>query len=281
LLAVLLFCRATSFNMETGYQNMLRRELIERVGRNSSYSARAMARDLGLSAAFFCQVLNASRGLTETRAFDIADKLEWDPDKTRKFVTLLRFEKAKDPTTRNKILSELRQWDRSVTPLHGLESTAYQAMSSWIHFAILELTTIEGFVPKADWIAKKLGQTIVETEAAIRRLRTLGLLVTDGKTWRKSHESYSTPDDNPSFAPAIRKFHDGVLQLSRRKIFETQAEREYGSIVVSTDPALMPEIKKRIRRFQDEMMTFLEDAPRKGVYQMSVQFFRVDGGDNS
>jgi uncharacterized protein (TIGR02147 family) len=267
-------------NMETGYQNMLRRELVDRLARNSAYSARAMARDVGLSAPFFCQVLNASRGLTETRAFDIADKLGWDPDKTRRFVTLLRFEKAKDEPSRKKILSELNQWEQVEIPRHGLEAAVYQTISSWVHYAILELTTIEGFVPKAQWIAKRLGQTIVDTEAAIRRLRTLGLLVTEGGTWKKAHESYSTPDDKPAFKAAIRQFHDGVLQLSRRKLWVEQAQREFGSIVVCTDPDRMPEIKRRIRRFQEEMMAYMEEAPRKAVYQMSIQFFRLDGGES-
>ncbi len=263
-----------------GYQSMLRRELLDRIGRNSSYSARAMARDLGLSAAFLCQVLNASRRLTETRAFDIADKLGWETDKTRRFVTLLRFEKAKDEASRKKILSELKETDREVVPHYGLEAAAYQTMSSWVHYAILELTTVEGFVPNAPWIAKKLGQTIVETEAAIRRLRSLGLLTTDGKPWKKAHASYSTPDDRKAFEGAIRQFHDGVLQLGRRKLWQPQALREFGSIVVSTDPKKMPEIKKRIRRFQDEMMAFLEEGDRQAIYQMSVQFFRLDEGDN-
>ncbi len=265
--------------MEAAYQNMLRAELLERINRNSSYSARAMARDLGLSAAFFCQVLNASRGLTETRAFDIADRLGWEPDKTRRFITLLRFEKAKDEPSRKKILSELKDSDLPPAQHFGLEAAYFEAMSSWLHYAILELTAVEGFVPKAAWIAKKLGQTIVETEAAIRRLKTLGLLETSGDTWRKAHTSYSTPDDQSAFAAALRKFHDGVLQLGRRKVWEEQAQREFGSIVVPASPAKMIEVKKRIRRFQDEMMAFLEDGPKTGVYQMSIQFFRLDGGD--
>jgi uncharacterized protein (TIGR02147 family) len=265
--------------MEVAYQQMLRRELLDRLARNPAYSARAMARDVGVSAAFFCQVLKASRDLTETRAYDIADRLGWDPDKTKRFVTLLRFEKAKDEPSRRKILSELKGSEKLEVPRFGLEAAYFEAMSSWVHYAILELTTVEGFVPKAQWIAKKLGQTQVEIESAIRRLRTLGLLSSDGERWKKAHSTYDTADDEKAYAAALRRFHDGVLQTARRKLFVDQKSREFGSIVVATDPAKIPEIKKRMRRFQKEMMAFMEEAPAKGVFQMSMQFFRLDEGE--
>ncbi len=238
-----------------------------------------MARDLGISAAFLCQVLNSTRGLTESRAFDFAERLGWDSDKTRRFLTALRFSKAKDGPTRKKLLAELREWERVQGPHFDLDAAYFEAMSSWLHYAILELTTVEGFEPKATWIARRLGQTIVDTESAIRRLRSLGLLSTDGEKWTKTHPHYATPDDDEAYVAALRKFHDGVLNLGRRKVWDPQAEREFGSIVVSTDPAKLPLIKKKIRRFQEEMMVFMENAPRKAVYQMSVQLFRMDAGD--
>jgi len=269
---------ATRLAMESNYQQMLRDELLGRLKKNRAYSARAMARDLGLSPAYFCQVLNRSRCLKEDRAYDIADKLNWDATRTHRFVTLLRYERAKDETSRKQVLGELNRWHRKKVESHSLDASYFESVSSWVHYAILELLAVEGFQAKPAWIAKKLGLTLIETEGAIRTLRSLGLLRTDGKVWTKAYDTYTTPDDNPGYAAALRNYHDRSLQLARRRLWDDQTQREFGAIVVATDPALMPEIKLRIREFQDEMMAFMESAPKKAVYQMQIQLFQVDGG---
>ncbi len=264
--------------MEANYQQMLRDELLTRLKKNSAYSARAMARDAGLSPAFLCQVLNRTRYLKEDRAYDIADRLGWDADRTHRFVTLLRYERAKDDGTRKQVLSEFNRWHRKKVVSHSLDAKYFESISSWVHYAILELLTVEGFEPKCDWIAKKLGLTLIETELAVRTLRSLGLLQTEGKHWKKAYDAYTTPDDHPGYAAALRNYHDRSLQLARRRLWDEQTAREFGAIVVATDPERLPEIKQRIREFQDEMMTFMETSPKKAIYQMSIQLFRLDGG---
>ncbi len=77
------------------------------MSRNPHYSMRALARDLDLSASYFCQVLRGKRNLAESKAHEIAERCGWSLEKTRIFLALVRISKATSARSQSAILREL------------------------------------------------------------------------------------------------------------------------------------------------------------------------------
>jgi len=257
------------------YSSMLREELIVRCRKNPSYSARAMARDMGISPAYLSQVLSHKKMLNEDRAFHIAQALKWDLKKSRVFTTLVRFESAKDPKTKEIILDELNKIRGSQKiAFYDLQLDSFRIISDWYHFAILELTCIKGFRSNPHWIANKLGITPSETVQAIERLKRLDLLKETNRRITKTKEDYTTPSA-PS--AAIRGFHRQILEKAKLALVHQSVEtRHFTGATMAIDPARLDEAREKVAMFRNELMQFLEKGQKTAVYQLSLQLFRLD-----
>jgi len=91
------------------YRDLLSEELRIRSRRNSAYSLRSFAKDLSLSNPYLSQILNRKKSLSEARGFEVATKLNWTSAKINFFLSLIRFQNAKDPQLKECIKSDLIQ----------------------------------------------------------------------------------------------------------------------------------------------------------------------------
>ena len=66
--------------MEFNYREALRHSLRERKVKNSGYSQRAFARDLGVSSTALSDVLSGKRNFSEENAQKVAERLSFSPD---------------------------------------------------------------------------------------------------------------------------------------------------------------------------------------------------------
>ena len=88
----------------------------------------------------------------------------------------------------------------------------------------------------------------------------------------------ATTDGIPS--AAIRKRHKQILGKALESIdTHSVAERDFSSMTLTIDPALLPEAKKRITAFRRELCAFLESSKRKRVYEISIQLFPLSAGE--
>lgn len=258
------------------YRCLLREELVIRCRKNPSYSARAMARDIGLSAAFFSQVLNARRSLGEERAFRIAERMGWNASKQRLFLQLVRFEITPSGPLRETIREELGRMQASGNPFERIEGERLGLLSQWYYFAILELLEVEDSRAEPLWIARRLGISPGEVTAALARLRRLGL-VEDRNGRLRPVPSYTTTGDFPS--RAIRAYHCRMLDCAKRAITSHKVDsRDTSSITMAIDPSRLGEAAEKIRGFRRELMQFLVSGRKRAVYHLSIQLFRLDRG---
>ena len=254
------------------YQTMLRSELATRIGVNSRYSLRSFARQLKLSPAYVSQVLNGHRTLSIHAANEVAKSLKWDYGKSRRFIELISLERVTDSKTKVELRKKI---ERSKVSFKDLELEHQMILADWRYAAILELTEVDGFKSCERWIAKRLGITVIETGDILFRLIRAGLLAigTDGQ-WKKTDHHISMT--GPHAKKAIQSYHHQVLKRAQGALTDPIPEREFRSITVATSPARMSEFKQRIRAFEDEMMTFMEEGERRSIFQFSIQLFRVD-----
>jgi len=97
-------------------------------------------------------------------------------------------------------------------------------LSDGSHRAILEMTSMEGFVPDTRWIARALDLTIDEVNMALSRLTRLGLLeMVAADRWIDRSEASASTD--AGFAQrVIRRLSEQARRLASYRTIDTQSE---------------------------------------------------------
>jgi uncharacterized protein (TIGR02147 family) len=162
---------------------------------------------------------------------------------------------------------------------HRLEAKRAGFLDDWCHVAILDLTLLDRFQPKVDWIAKELGISKARASRAIGRLVRLGLLEIKNGEWKKTHRRLAVPTRR-SLSP-IRKFHEQMIRKAVVALRSTNQKdyerRDITGTVIPVDPKRLPEAKKRIEQFRRGLMRFLSEGDRSELYQLNVQLYALTG----
>jgi uncharacterized protein (TIGR02147 family) len=248
-------------------------ELEKRRRRNPSFSLRALAKKVGVSAPYLSQVLAGKRVLSDATGTRFANRLAWATPRRRAFIDLIRYRRAPNDETRELVLRRMRDLDE--VKFLELGQDQFRLIADSCHFAIAELTLVGGFSSDPDWIARRLGITRREAESALDRLKRVGVLEARGDEVRKTQGHFRIKDV-PS--EAIRAFHQGNLAKAAVALEKQSYDsRDFSGATLAVNQADLPEIKRMIRSFRQRLNRYAESRPgADSVYQLSVQLFRLD-----
>ncbi|OIQ17564.1 MAG: hypothetical protein BM556_12230 [Bacteriovorax sp. MedPE-SWde] len=243
----------------TSIQSVLINEYEKRRDINSSYSYRAFAKKLGISSGSLSSIIKGERKISKKMASRLAVNLGLEDAELTSF-----FESFSDRCSPNQQVSNL---DYVV-----MEMSKYQVISEGHHFAILSLLNTDDFRFEYQWIASRLGISVLKAESAIKRMLTLGMLKLVDGVLTRAESNYSTSDDILNLS--LQKAHQKNLELASKAIVEVPVElRDISAMTMAIDVAQIDEAKKRIRKFQDELAELLESGEKKEVYKLNVQLF--------
>ncbi|HEX2949185.1 MAG TPA: TIGR02147 family protein [Armatimonadota bacterium] len=251
------------------YRSRLVTELSQRIRKNPRYSLRAFARSLTLSPAYLSRLMSGKLPLTIPVARKIIEQLPLDEESANGFLQSAMDQKEQRVRkTRKKAL-----FGPPTTKMKTLSEDVFEVISSWYHYAIIELTRIKRFRNDPGWIAEKLSITKEQAGAALDRLIRLGIIRQDSDgALKKTDNWFTTTHDVPS--EAIRHFHKQVLGLALRSVEEIDvSERDLSAMTFAIDPKKMFEARKMISKFRRRMAAVLSSGPASQVYQLSIQFF--------
>lgn len=249
---------------------MLKEELQKRLKHNASYSARAMARDIGVTPAYLSQILVNNRRPGFARAFDIGTRLGWSAQKIRDFVASVQ----KSQIKKSNALEILEGPNKDV--LKQIDDDQARLASEWYHFVIVELTTLADFKSQPKWIADRLGISLFETRNAIERLIRVGLLESKRGRLVKTHKKYIW---NKTPSKMIRKSHAQILDRAKLALDQqTSEEREFVSLVLGIKQHSIAKARQLIDKFYLEFMDIVEEDPADAIYHLNIGFFRADVG---
>ncbi len=265
-------------SQESDYRKILKSKLEERCQANPRYSLRAFARDLELSPSRLCLVLKYKQGLSEKFARKIAKNLDFSPEQSLHFTNLVVASDGRNKNARLQALKDLTANSVRNDSQRLLQVDAFKIISDWYHFAILELTKVKGFKSNFSWIAKRLDISKYQTECAIERLLALKLLEMQKGVWVATDTRITTAHVN--HAEANRRFHQQVLEKALNSIsFQSIDERDFSALTVAVRSRDLPEFRKRIAEFRQQINRFAEMAieknPADEVYSLAIQFFRL------
>ncbi len=251
----------------------LRELFLMRKRKNPSYSTRSFARDIGISQTLFSLVINGKRHLTTKQAAQISILLGLSKEKTDQFLksTLLHLPSSSKAIKKLRIKENFTK--NSLSKIFDLEN--FKAISEWYHIAILDLSTIRGFVSDPKWIARRLGITSIQANDAIERLISLAFLKRkNGKLEKTSERIHFTTQ---KAEVAARHFHQQMIDLGRKALDKTDIRsfkaREISGTTMAVRRDRIDEAKEKIREFQKELADLVSDGECDEVYQLNVQFF--------
>ena len=264
----------------SSYRQILKDALVERIGRNPAYSLRSMARQFGVSPALLSQIINGKRNLTASKAIRVSRQLGLVGKKREAFNLLVQYENAKDSETKALILEQLNATG-SHRNLHSLSMDAFNVIADWYHYPIVQILRLKSFRATPRSISRRLGISSHEAEVALGRLVRLKIIE---RTERGVYRRLPISDlraESEQKNDAIRKFHRQMLGKAIESL-ETQLPQEkyIGSETISIDLSQLPEAKRRIDEFLDEMVAFFDRGKNlTETYHLGTQLFRLTRKD--
>lgn len=257
---------------------MLKDELAQRQAANPSYSARAFARDIGLSPAHLSQIFHGVRGLSSPLAAKVSAQMGWNLARQRLFVrsaSLSRVASAQEGLAAD----EQRELALSM-PIKAIKEDHFRAISDWYHFALLELTKLSRFIFNEATLSSKLKISPQDAASALARLKRLGLLAFQNGQWVSTVSDYKV-DEIPS--AAIRRFHRQMLSKASSALdHQAVTDRYFSGTCLAFPKRRLPDAVKLIEEFQRQLLRLADGDELDSVYHFAIQAFRLDSpSDNA
>lgn len=258
---------------KTDYRFLLFNEFERRRQKNSRYSIRGFAASLGVSNAYLSLVFSGKRELTKNSAVNFLDKLKWPRPRAKLFLALIEYQRAPTPELKEQAFSEIQ--DLEELDFLELGQDEFRYLSEPHHFALAELSVVKGFRNNPTWIAKRLGITKQQAVEALGRLSRLKIFNDEKGQLTKKKVHYRIKDGS---SEAIRSFHLSNLKAAQTALkMQGFENRDFSGLTIAINKKKLPEIKELIRNFRSRLNSYSSSMSDKdAVYQLSVQFFRLD-----
>ena len=262
------------------YQIFLRDCLADRVINNPTYSLRAFARDLDMAPSMLSQTIAGKRNLSQSSAFKITEKLGMRDKEKKFFLLLLEYKTSRNLEHKYLVLDRLTQLKPKKYKQMNLSIDNFRVISQWYHYPILELTEIQGFTFNSKNIAKCLGITKIEAEAALLRLKRMDLLEIDTNGVARQKQTNLIVDSSVADS-GLQQYHKVLLEKSISSL-QTQSPKEkiIGSEVFALDPSDFTELKELVDDFLNKISSKARSGKRKkNIYTAIINIFNLTSNE--
>ena len=237
----------------------LQNQLTERCKKNPKYSLRSFAQRLDMESSALSKILRGKRRVTEKTFLKLSKILNLSPHEIAQF---------------RQNLKQSAEYDYSPKNYQQVSLDAFNVISDWYHYAILELTTVKKFKPSEKWIAKSLGISVSEVNIAVERLKRLGFLKVNKNKWIDVSSEMTTVGNDFTHA-AFRRLQKQVLEKALDALENVSYDkRDQTSLTMAICSKKVPHARERIKKFRRSLCEFLrEDKKYDEVYQLSVSLY--------
>jgi uncharacterized protein (TIGR02147 family) len=236
---------------------LLNNELNFRKTRNSAYSLRAFARDLGVSPTAISDFLNGKRQLSNTNLNRICETLNLSPLQKEAIY------KSKKSNPNNSV-AEIQ---RII-----LADDTFRVIADWYYLAILNIAKNKTNNAHPKWIANRLAISIENATDALDRLVRLGFIKVKRGKLHRTTQALGTLRDIPSHA--IKKHHADNLVLAKDALQNVPVElREFSSTTMAISVSQLAKAKDLLMKSKHKVASVLEKGDADAVYVLSFQLF--------
>lgn len=245
---------------------------------NPSYSLNAYARDLDLYPSHLHDILHGRKGLSAKTAKKIAGRLFDDENERRLFIDRVMAACSRAGSEKARARRRLVQQQQLVH--EELSAEMFHVIKDWYHFALREYVLVQGAKFKIENAAKYLGIPARTLKDGLESMEKVGLMKR-GRTgqWQASEPTTHAPIGVPSVA---KKMHHLQLMSIAQRAYLNQDfnRRDFMSSILAVDSSKLPEAKKLIREFHDNMNKLLtaEKRKRDEVFCFITQLYSLEDG---
>jgi len=258
------------------YSQYLKKVLEDRQSTNASYSMRAMAQNLGLSASTLSDVMKGRKNFSERTARQVAEKLKLSGRKVRYFQTLVHFETTKDEELKLLLAGQLRVLNPKLREHFEVSVDQFNLIADWYNAAILEMTYLKDQPMDPESVAQRLDISITQAKESLNLLQKLDLLDPLGNQRfqkKKSQFLFQSEISNQ----ALRKYHHDMLAKAQTSL-QTQSPKEkmVGSETIPLNIEDLQEAKDIIEGCFQQILELSKRSQNKtDVYHLGIQMFRL------
>lgn len=243
------------------YREFLRALFAEKQRINARFSFRRFSQLVGFKSPNYLQmILDGRRNLSPATAATMADRLKLSAAEKAYFVALVKLADAENDQERNLAERErLAALKRMVA--RDIPAAQKEVFGRWFYLLVRELFLLKGASADPSWICARLGGVISEADCAnaVELLLRLGFLVATDTGYKPAEPVLDT-DDQQMQAALMRDFHAGLLKMWAQNLERLgPREQELGVLNIPIDSRKIPELRRRIRQFQDEIIGFVQD----------------------
>lgn len=238
------------FDKNLTLRTLLNEEYQRRALKNPSFSLRAFAQKLNIDVSLLSKLLRGKRQFTT--------------ETTQKVTNFLG-------VTESEIFNRV---EFQANDYAFLEEDHFLTLAHYIHFALLEYFKLN---EDADikMIAKRFQTNPAIIEGAINRLIKLKFLKETKEGYKLLRPENEWVDFKRTTA-ARKKYQIELLEKAIERVEDIDVtKRDNTSMTMAMDPALMPDVKKKITQFRRNLDKFVQTNSKKNteVYNLSVAFF--------
>ncbi len=250
--------------------DILNSELKKRIGKNKRYSLRAFAKQMGLHPSSMSRVLNNKQTLSSQAGLRVMRKLELDLSLGRKFLKSIADSRHENECVR--LGHAIGKPKLTADPIVLDEATCAE-VSSLPCIALMELAQTDDFHMNTLWMSERLGLPLEKVDQILDLLLQNGLIVERDNRLVKTEVRTTTVNEETTNALRIAHQKE-ILDKARWAVENISFEQRCNhSLTVATDPAKIPEAKRRIKEFIEDLCDFLESGSKKEIYEFSAQLF--------
>jgi uncharacterized protein (TIGR02147 family) len=261
----------------TDYRAFLRDYYAHKKARRSGFSYRLFASQCGVKSPNYLQlVIQGKRNLSPELALRVGKALGLKPAERELFVALVRIDGASGEERSEAQKSYRRAAKRYLSK--ALPNAQGEILARWHHLLVRELVFLPDFEAEGAWISEKLRGllSVEEAEASLLLLQQGGFLRrVESGVWRAVDPVIDTGDSFDRLR--VLNTHRETLQAWAKLLPDLHPdERELGLLNIPIASDKIPEFKRRLREFQDEIVGWLqsetqpEQVVQLGVYLMPM-----------
>lgn len=261
-------------NHQLTFEKYLTHIFEKRCQKNSSYSLRAFARDLGIPSANLSRAMSGARGFSKVTLKQISTRLALSEQERHLLESLCEKQFGKSKKSKEEADVKLKQ---ALLYQVKIADEKVSLISDWYHMAILALMDLNTFKSDTTWISEQLNIHEKVVDLAIERLTTVGAIKKENGKLISTGNLFVDPRGVPS--SAVKEFHHQIIKKADESIdMQGLDDRDIASLVMCFDKSKMKEAKEKIRKFREEFEAEFgpnEKATHQEVYGMGIQFYQI------
>lgn len=257
------------------FREFLKDELRRRNLRNSKYSLRAFARDIGISFSRLSEMLSSETGISSASGQRIADRLKMSFLEREYFLDLIAARYGRSALIRKQAKQRMRQHKTKKIFVH-IQKNSTDLLHKWYYIPLVELLGLKREL-KISAISKILGISEEEVVASSLFLAEKGFLERNKRgIWRKASHFQKVESSTP--VTVIRQFHRDILKRASVAL-EVQAieRRKYLSSYFTVRKEDVAEARQDLEKFnQNFLKKYGGKKNADTVYVLAMQLFGTE-----